>query len=239
MTPDVVFAMSTPALAAMREVTRTIPIVFVNVGDPVESGFVASMAHPGGNITGFMSLESSLGGKWLEVLKEIAPNLARVLVLLNEENSVSRGLLRDIELGAPTLGVRVTAGQVRNEADIEPAISEFARDPDGGMIVLPDPATTVSRARIIALAQLHRLPSVQSFRYFAAGGGLLSYGTDDVDLYRQAASYIDQILRGAKAADLPVQTPIKYRLVINLKTAKALGLEIPPTLLARADEVIE
>jgi putative ABC transport system substrate-binding protein len=237
--PDAVLAMATPALVALREVSRTIPIVFVNVSDPVDGGFVASMARPGGNVTGFTSFEYSLGSKWLETLKEASPGLARVMVMLSEQNYTSRGLLRAIEAAAPSLAVRVSTAGIRSPADIEPAFAEFVREPDGGLIVLPDPATTVPRAKIIALARAHRLPSIQTFRYFAEEGGLMSYGTDDLDLYRRAAGYVDRVLRGADPGELPVQNPTKYQLVINLKTAKALGLEVPATLLARADEVIE
>jgi putative ABC transport system substrate-binding protein len=237
--PNVIFAMATPALVAIHQLTSTIPTVFANVSDPVDGGFVASMARPGGNITGFTSFEYSIGSKWLEALKDVSPQLTRVLVLLNPENYTSRALLRTIETAAPAVNIDAVAGDVREPADIEPVITAFAAQPNGGMIVLPDPATTVPSARIIALALQNRLPTVQTFRYFSAGGGLMSYGPDDVDNYRRAGQYVDRILKGANIAELPVQNPIKYQLVINLKTAKALGLIVPDKLIALADEVIE
>jgi putative ABC transport system substrate-binding protein len=237
--PDVILVIATPALVALRQETRTIPLVFVNVSDPVDGGFVESMARPGGNVTGFTSFEYSVGGKWLELLKEAVPSLARVLVLLNPENYTSRGLLRTIETVAPTAGVRVTPARVRNIAEIEAALNTFGQEPNGGMIVLPDPVTTVNDERITILAVARRLPTVHAFRFHAVGGGLISYGTDVNDIYQNAASYVDRILKGAKVGELPVQNPVKYALVINLKAAKALGIEVPPTLLARADEVIE
>ncbi len=237
--PDAILAMATPALVAMRKVTGSIPIVFVNVSDPVDGGFVESMAHPGGNITGFTSFEYSLGGKWLQILKEASPSLARVMVLLNRANYTSRGLLRTIEGAAPGLGLSVVAASIQDAADIEPAIKSFAAAPNGGMIVLPDPATTVPIAQIIALAALRRLPAIHAFRFFPAKGGLMTYGPDDVDIYRRAGQYVDRILKGDKVGELPVQNPTKYQLIINLKTAKALGLAVPQSLMATADEVIE
>jgi putative ABC transport system substrate-binding protein len=226
-------------LVALRQETRTIPLVFVNVSDPVDGGFVQSMARPGGNVTGFTSFEYSLGGKWLEVLKEAYPPLARALVLLNPENYTSRSLLRTIESVAPAAGVRITTGTVRSPADIEAAMAAFATEPNGGVIVTPDPLTAVQRTQIVALASTHRLPTIHTFRFFPDAGGLMSYGTDNVDLYARAAEYVARILKGANVAELPVQNPVKYELVINLKAARAISLEIPPTLLARADEVIE
>ena len=237
--PDVILAAATPVLAALHKQTSTTPIVFVNVSDPLDGGFVASMARPGGNITGFTSFEYSLGGKWVELLKETVPSLSRVLVLLNEENYTSRSLLRTIEGVAPSAGVLVTGAAVRNAFDIETAIDGFGAKPHGAVIVLPDPATTVNADRLMIAADRHQLPTLQAFRWFAVKGGLISYGTNNDDLYRRAASYVDRILKGAKPSELPVQNPTKYDLVINLKTAKALGLEVPPTLLGRADEVIE
>ena len=237
--PNAIFAMATPALVAMREVTGTIPIVFVNVSDPVDGGFVASMAHPGGNVTGFTSFEYSLGGKWLQILQEVSPGLARVMVLLNRNNYTSRGLLRTIEGAAPSVGLSIVASHVKEAADIEPAITGFAAESNGGMIVLPDPATTVPIVQIISLALLHRLPAVHTFRFFPAQGGLMSYGPDDIDIYRRAGQYVARILRGDNVWELPVQNPTRYQLVVNLKTARALGLEISPKLLAIADEVIE
>jgi putative ABC transport system substrate-binding protein len=237
--PNAIFAMATPALVAMRRVTRAIPIVFASVSDPVDGGFVESMAHPGGNITGFTSFEYSLGGKWLQTLKDVSPGLARVMVLLNPDNYTSRALLRTIEGAAPSVGLTVKASNVRGAADIEPGIRGFAAEPNGGMIVLPDPATTVPIAQIISLTLLYRLPAVHTFRFFPAKGGLMSYGPDDIDIYSRAGRYVDRILRGANVGELPVQNPTKYQLVINIKTARALGLKVPDHVIALADEVIE
>jgi ABC-type uncharacterized transport system substrate-binding protein len=236
--PNAILAIATPALVALRRETDTIPIVFVNVSDPVDGGFVDSMARPGGNITGFTSFEYSIGGKWLELLREAAPPLNRVMILLNPENYTSQALRRTIESAAPALGIRITAAGVRKPADIEASMTAFGREA-GGVIVLPDPLMTVQGSQIVRLALSFRLLTIQTFRYFVVDGGLMSYGTDLIDLYRHAAGYVDRILKGAEIAQLPVQNPTRYQLVINLKTAKALGLEIPPTLLARADEVIE
>jgi putative ABC transport system substrate-binding protein len=236
--PNAILAIATPALVALRRETDTIPIVFVNVSDPVDGGFVDSMARPGGNITGFTSFEYSIGGKWLELLKEAAPALNRVMILLNPENYTSQALRRTIESAALPLGIRITAAGVRKPADIEAAMTAFGREA-GGVIVLPDPLTTVQGGQIVGLALSMRLPTIHTFRYFAADGGLMSYGTDLIDLFRRAAGYVDRILKGAEIGQLPVQNPTRYQLVINLKTAKALGLEVPPILLARADEVIE
>ena len=237
--PDVLLAIGTQALAALHQAVHSIPIVFVQVSGPVEGGFVASLAHPGGNITGFAPFESSLGGKWLELLKEIAHQLTRVLIVLNPSNPGSRGLSRTIEAAAPSLGIKVAAAGVRDIAAIEPAIKAFAREPNGGLIVLPDQVTVVNRDLIVSLADQYRLPTVYSHRLFATAGGLVSYGTDLTEMYRRAGGYVDRILKGEKPADMPVQAPTKFELVINLKTAKALGLTVPPALLARADEVIE
>jgi putative ABC transport system substrate-binding protein len=237
--PAVILAIGTPALVALREATRTVPIVFANVSDPVDGGFVDSEARPGGNITGFTSFEYSIGSKWLEILKEVSPTLSRVLVLLNPDNYTSRGLLRAIQGAAPTVGVQVIAGRVSTGSEIGPAISAFARQSKGGLIVTPDVLTTVNRGQIITLCNQHRLPSIHTFRFYPAAGGLLSYGTDIEDIYRRAATYVDRIVKGEKPGELPVQNPVRYHLTINLKTAKSLGLEVPPTLLARADELIE
>jgi putative ABC transport system substrate-binding protein len=237
--PDVIFAVATPVLAALYQKTRTIPLVFVNVSDPVDGGFVQSMSRPGGNVTGFTSLEYSIGGKWLELLKETVPSLDRVLVLLNPANYTSRALLATIKSAATKVGVEITEGNVRAVAEIETAIASFAQEPRGALIVPPDPLTTTNRRRIIELATVHRLPGIHPFRWFATEGGLMAYGTDDVDLYRKAAGYVDRILKGAKPGDLPVQNPLKYRLTINLKAAKAIGLDVASQSLLRADEVIE
>jgi putative ABC transport system substrate-binding protein len=237
--PDVIFAVATPALVALRRQTRTIPLVFVNVSDPVDGGFVDSMARPGGNITGFTSFEYSIGGKWLELLKEVTPSLKRIMVLLNQDNYTSRALLHTITALGPASGAEVSAARVRNYAEIEATVRGFGQLPSGAIILLPDPVMTANRQHIAALAISHRLPTIHPFRLFAAAGCLMSYGTDNLDLYRRAASYVGRILNGANVAELPVQNPTKYALVINLKAAKALGLEIPATLLARADEVLE
>jgi len=236
---DVILTISAQALRTVREATRSIPVVFLQVSDPVDGGFVDSMARPGGNITGFTNFEYSIGGKWLEVLKEIAPGVTRVLVVLNPDNYTSLGLLRTIETVAPSLRVQVSSARLRDPGEIEPAIEAFAREPNGGLIVLPDPLTVVPRERILSSAIRYRLPAVYPHRLFATTGGLLSYGTDLPDLYRRAASYVDRILKGEKPADLPVQAPVKFLLVVNLKTAKALGLTISESFLLRADEVIE
>ena len=238
-TPDVILAYSNPVLAALRRETRSIPIVFVQVTNPVGGGFVASLAHPGGNITGFSQYEFAIGGKWLDTLKEIAPDTKRVAVILNPDNPTASGYLGAIEAVAPSLGVQVTPTAGRDAADIESAIEAFARGPDGGVIVLPDLVAYRNRELFVALAARYRLPAVYPVRLFATKGGLLSYGVDQINESRQAASYVDRILKGEKPADLPVQAPIKFELVINLKTAEALGLKVPPTLLTRADEVIE
>jgi len=238
-TPDVYLSIGTQALAALHQATRSTPIVFVQVSGPVEGGFIASLAHPGGNITGFTNFESSLGGKWLGHLKEISPQLTRVLIVMNPDNPGSRSLLRSIETVAPSLGIKAVAGGVRDPAAIESAITAFAHEPNGGLIVLPDQVTVVHRELIVALAARHGLPAAYSHRLFATAGGLLSYGTDLAELYRGAASYIDRILKGDKPADLPVQAPVKFLLVVNLKSAKSLGLKIPESFLLRADEVIE
>ena len=237
--PDVFLSLGTQSLVALQQATRSIPIVFVQISGPVEGGFVASMARPGGNITGFANFKSSFGGKWLALLKEIAPHLTRVLVVLNPDNPGSRGLSRTIEAGAPSLGIKVVAARVRDPATIETAIKAFASEPNGGLIVLPDQVTINHRDLIVTLATQHGLPAAYSHRLFAAAGGLLSYGADLADLYRRAAGYVDRILKGEKPADLPVQTPDKFLLVLNLKGAKAIGLRTSESFLLRADEIIE
>jgi putative tryptophan/tyrosine transport system substrate-binding protein len=238
--PDAVFAMATPALVAAKRETQTIPTVFVNVSDPVDGGFVQSMARPGANITGFTSFEYSIGGKWLELLKETSPSLSRTLVLYNSVNYTSRALLQTIRASAPTLSLTVVTADIRQPSDIETAISHFASEANGGLIVLPDPATTAPlRSHILPSALKYRLPSIQTFPYFAAAGGLMSYGADDLDIYSRAGEYMARILAGEHPRDLPVQNPVKFRLIVNLKTAKAIGLTVSPNLLTRADEVIE
>ena len=235
---DVILANSTPIAAAVSETTRTTPTVFVQVSDPVTAGVVQSLARPGGNLTGFTNFEPSMASKWLELVKGIAPNITRVAYLFNPDTAP---LLyrRAVEAAAPLLSIKPFAAEVRNADEMEGVIEQFAREPDCALLALPDLFTTTNRQSIIALAALHRLPAVYPFRYFVASGGLMSYGIETLETYRQAASYVARILKGENPGDLPVQAPTKYELVINLKTAKALGLEIPPTLLARADEVIE
>jgi putative ABC transport system substrate-binding protein len=237
--PDVIVVASSPALAELQRLTHTIPIVFAQVSDPVGSGFVAGIARPGGNITGFQNFEPTMGGKWLGVLKEAAPNLSRAAVLFGSDNAANVAFLRAAEAVAPSLGVQVTAVDIHADAQIERVIATFAGQPDGGLISFPHPNNTANRASIITLAARHRLPAIYAYREHVMSGGLMSYGLDNLDQYRRAAGYVDRILRGEKPADLPVQAPTKYELVINRKTAETLGIEVPPTLLARADEVIE
>jgi putative ABC transport system substrate-binding protein len=237
--PDVILAVSAQALQPLQQVTSSIPVVFTQMGDPLGSGFVTSLAHPGGNITGFTPAEFSMHGKKLEMLKEVAPQITRVAVLFNPEQIPQSGMLHAVETVAPFLGVQPTAAAVRDAAAIERAIDLFAREPNGGLVVLPSGPTIVHRGLIIALAARHRLPAVYQYRQFVTAGGLMSYGNDLADQYRQAASYVDRILRGEKPGDLPVQAATKFELIINLKTAKALGLTVPRAILARTDELIE
>ena len=237
--PEVILAQGTPISAALKQETRTVPVVFVGNVDPVGSGFVTSLSRPGGNLTGFLSLEASITGKWLAMLKEIAPRITRVALVSNPKTIPYDYYFLPGKVMALSLGIELVPGRVENPVDIEQVIESFARVPSGGLILPPDTTTVVNRDLIVALAARYRLPAVYTFRAHVVAGGLMSYGTDFVDLFRLAASYVDRILRGAKPADLPVQVPTKYESVVNLKTAKALGLEIPPTLLATADEVIE
>jgi len=239
LSPDLILVQTNPALTALLQTTSTVPCVFVQVSDPVDSGFVKSLAHPGGNLTGFTNFEPEMGGKWLQVLKENAPDIVQALVLLQADLSVHSAYLRAAETAGRQFGTAVIATEVRNVADIERAVTALAAEPRSSLIVLPSPVHFVHRDQIIALAARHRLPSIYPLRLFANAGGLMSYGIDQIDQWLRAASYVDRILKGAKPADLPVQQPTKYQLVINLKTAKALGLTIPPSVLARADEVIE
>jgi putative ABC transport system substrate-binding protein len=226
-------------VTALRQAAPTTPIVFVNVIDPVGSGLVSTLAHPGGNITGFSDFELTMGGKWLDTLKQVAPGVNRVAVILNPENTALQGQLRSTEAAAPTLGVQVNAAPVRGTAEIERAINSFAAGADGGLVVLTDFITNANRELIITLAAKHRLPTVFTDRYYVIGGGLISYGSNRIDPFGRAATYVDRILKGAKPGDLPVEASAKFELVINLKTAKELGLNVPPSLLAIADEVIE
>ena len=239
LAPEVVLAPGGTVVGALQQASRTVPIVFVNVTDPVGRGYVASLAQPVGNATGFTSFEFGMGGKWLEVLKEMAPPVTRAAVLRDPVITAGMGYLAAIHALAPSIGVQVTPIDVRQTSDIERAVAAFARTPNSGLIVTADPAAIVHREAIIALAARHRLPAVYPYRFFVISGGLISYGLDNIEQYRLAAGYVDRILKGEKPGDLPVQAPTKYDLAINLKTAKALGLEVPPTLLARADEVIE
>jgi putative ABC transport system substrate-binding protein len=238
--PDVILAHTTPAAAAVQRESRTIPIVFVRVSDPIGSGFVASLARPGGNLTGLLFFEASIVGKWLSMLKEMAPRLARAALVANPKTTPYDYFLQAAEAAAPSLAIELVPSRVENAADIERAVESVARVPDGGLVILPDATMFRNRDRIIALAARYRLPAVYFERPFATAGGLMSYGpTDPIDPFRQAASYVDRILRGEKPADLPVQVPTKYSTVVNLKTAKALGLTVPPGLMVAADEVIE
>jgi putative tryptophan/tyrosine transport system substrate-binding protein len=239
--PEVILARTTPVTTALLNETRTIPIVFVVVSDPVGDGLVASVARPGGNVTGFTNVDASLGGKWLQLLKEIAPRIKRIAFMFDPKMAPGGGAFyrRLIEDAAPTIGVQVIETAVHDAADIKRAIEGFAREPNGGLIVLPDVTNVNHRRATISLVAHHRLPAIYPTDYFTKDGGLISYGADYLDLYRKSASYVDRILRGAKPVDLPVQGPIKFQLAINLRTAKALGLTIPPTLLVQADQVIE
>jgi putative tryptophan/tyrosine transport system substrate-binding protein len=239
LAPDVILSAGSPSVAALQHATGTVPVVFVTVVDPVSSGFVDSLARPGGNITGFAVYEYSIAGKWLELLKEIAPGTTRAAVIRDAALTAGGGQLGVIQAVAPSVGAEVTPVNVRDAGEIERAITAFARSPNGGMIVTGSTLAGVHRDLIVTLAARHKLPTVYFARYFVAIGGLISYGPGLVDQYRDVAGYVDRILKGEKPADLPVQTPTKYELVINLKTAQALGVTIPPGVLGIADEVIE
>jgi putative tryptophan/tyrosine transport system substrate-binding protein len=238
LAPDVILAGASPSVAALQRVTRSVPIVFANVVDPVGAGFVASLARPGGNTTGFSAFEYSLSGKWLELLKEIAPNVTRAAVLRDPALAAGIGQFAAIQALAPP-SFELTLIDMRDPGEIEHAIAAFARERNGGLIVTASSPALTHRDLIISLATRYRLPNVYPFRDYPASGGLASYGPDSNDVYSRSAAYVDRILKGEKPANLPVQAPTKYGLIINLKTAKALGLEVPPMLLARADEVIE
>jgi putative ABC transport system substrate-binding protein len=237
--PDVILAHGDSTVGPLLQATHTVPIVFVLVSDPVAGGYVDNLARPGGNVTGFMNYEFSLSGKWLELLKEIAPGVMRAAVLRDPGLTSGTGQFAAIQAVAPSLRMDVSPVNVRDASEIERAVAAFVRSPNGGLIVTPSGLVLVHRKLIITLAARNKLPTVYTDRTFVAAGGLASYGPDRTDQYRRASSYVDRILKGEKPADFPVQVPTKYELVINLKTAKALGLEIPPTVLARADEVIE
>jgi ABC-type uncharacterized transport system substrate-binding protein len=239
LAPDVVVVGSTPALVAVRHETSTVPIVFVQVSDPVGAGFAASMSRPGGNMTGFANFEESMGGKWLQLLTEVAPDVTRVAVLARAEQASQLAFWRSAKNAAPHFGVQLTAAEVHDASEVERAIASFAGQGNGGLIVLPDPIFNTVRESLLDWIARYRLPTIFPFRFYPAAGGLLSYGIDQIDQWRGAARYVDRILRGERPADLPVQAPTRFELVINMKTAKALGLTVPQSLLQRADEVIE
>ena len=236
--PDLIFCHSTPVATALRDATQTVPVVFIQVAEPVGAGLIQNWAKPGGNLSGFTNFEPSMSGKWLELLRTLIPGIIRVGYLFNPNTAVPIYEQAVVE-AAPHLSLRTVSLAFREASEIAPAIDGFAREPGGGLLVLPDISTTINREQIIAAAARYRVPAMYVFRFFAVEGGLMSYGIDVPHVYQQAAGYVDRILRGARPADLPVQGPTKLDLVINLRTAKALGLEVPPTLLARADEVIE
>jgi putative tryptophan/tyrosine transport system substrate-binding protein len=239
LAPDVIVTNGTPATEAVQRQTDQIPIVFANVSDPVASGLVASFSRPGGNITGFANYEYSLGGKWLELLREAAPGLKRFLFLLNPANSSARVLSTSISAAASTTGTTVIAVEAGDSAAIEREIAAFSEDGTSGLIVAPDGGIAAHRGLIISMAARHRIPAIYPFQFYAVAGGLISYGVDLYDVFGRTAQYVDQIFKGRKPSELPVQLPTKFELIVNLKTAKVLGLEIPQTLLARADKVIE
>jgi putative ABC transport system substrate-binding protein len=239
LAPDVILAMGISTVGPLLQANRTVPIVFANVIDPVGAGFVASMARPGGNTTGFTNYEYGMSAKWLELLKQIAPRVTRVAVMRDPSLTSGTAMLAAIQAVAPSFGVELSPVDVRDAGEIERAVTAFARGSNDGLIVVPNPTANFQRELIVTLAANHRLPAVYPYRYYITSGGLISYGPDPINQFRLAAGYVDRILKGEKPADLPVQAPTKYELVINLKTAKALGLTVADTLLARADEVIE
>jgi putative ABC transport system substrate-binding protein len=236
---DLFLVAGSPELAELHRQTVAIPIVFVQVSDPVRLGIITNLAHPGGNITGYVNFEHSVGAKWLSLLKDTAPNVSRVAVIFDPQNFSMTPYLEAVKAAAPSFGISLTLADVRDAADIERAIAPFAQQPGGGMIVLPNAVTILHHGLIIGLAARYKLPAIYSYRLFTRSGGFISYGVDLADQYRQAASYVDLVLKGAKPSDLPVQLPTKYELIVNLKTAKALGLTIPEAFLQTADEVIE
>jgi putative tryptophan/tyrosine transport system substrate-binding protein len=238
-TPDVILAVSSLVLGAIAKETSTIPITFVQVTDPVGTGFVSSLAHPGGNITGLTNFEFSMGGKWLDLLREIAPNINRVLVIVHPDNAGAVGMMPAIQSAAQSIGWFVTVLDVRDVAKNEESIAAFARQPNGGVIIHPSATQLLPAERIVPVVNRHGLPALYAYRFYPAAGGLMSYSFDAIEHYRQAATYVDRILRGAKPSDMPVQQPTKFQLTINLKTANALGLTVPAKFLFTADEVIE
>jgi len=240
MTPDLILANSTPVTVALKEQSQTVPIVFTQVTDPVGQGLVPNLAHPGGNLTGFTSFEFSIGTKWLEALKQTAPRVTRVALMFNPQSAPYADLfLQPVKAAAPSFSVAPIGTDVRDPIDVDRVFDTLTREPNGGLMVLPDISMINYREAIVALAARHRVPAIYPFRFFATSGGLMSYGTEVTEVFRRAAAYVDRILKGTSPGELPIQAPNKYELVINLKTAEALGLNVPPTLLARADEVIE
>lgn len=238
--PDAIFVQSTGFVAAVARQTRTIPIVFTNVSDPIGAGFVATLARPGGNLTGLVLLESSIAGKWLSMLKEVAPRLKRAALVGNPKTSPYEYFLRATQAAAPALGIEVVSNRVENASDLESSLESFARVPDGGLVVVPDATMTRYRGQLVGLAARYRLPAVYPEPFYVTEGGLMSYGIADlIEQFRLAASYVDRILKGEKPSDLPVQGPTKYSTILNLKTARVLGLTVPPSLLVAADKVIE
>jgi putative tryptophan/tyrosine transport system substrate-binding protein len=236
---DMLFGSGAPVTAALQAATQDIPIVFVQASDPVGAGLVSNLGRPGGNVTGFTNFEYAMVGKWLEILREAVPSISSIMTIQNPANFGWPGYLKAMEGATRSAAVEFTPRAVRNSAEIEDAVSSFANVPAGGLVVLPDTTTSVNRRLIVSLAEKHRIPAIYPFRFFVADGGLVSYGLDVLDVFRSAGSYVDRILRGEKAGDLPIQAPTKFELVINIRTARALDVTIPPTLLARADEVIE
>jgi putative ABC transport system substrate-binding protein len=237
--PDVIVGHTTPVASALHRATRTIPVVFVNVSDPIGAGFIANLAWPGGNFTGVLHYEAGIPGKWLALLKEIAPGIARAALLANPKTTAYDYFVRSAQAAVPSLAMELLPSPAVEAADVERVIESVAHVPNGGLLVLPDATMFSHRDLIIAQAARHRVPTVYTARFFVAAGGLMSYGTDQVEMFGQTASYVDRILRGANPADLPVQAPTRYETVVNLKAAKALGIDVPPSLLVRADEVIE
>ena len=239
LAPDVLLANNTPATRALQQATSTIPIVFALVLDPVASGVVTNLVQPGGNVTGFTNFEVSMGGKWVEFLKEVSPRTTKLALIFNPRTAPFTGMLRSIEAAAPSFVVDITTRGVTDATKLKDAIAAAGRESGAALIVFPDVFTAAHHEQIIALATEHRLPAIYPYRYFTAGGGLMSYGIDTPDLFRRTAGYLDRVLKGEKSGNLPVQAPNKFEFVINLKTANAIGLDVPPTLVARADEVIE
>ena len=239
MAPDVIVSSSNLVTEILQRETGTIPIVFVFVGDPVGSGFVTNVAHPGGNLTGFPVFETAIAGKWLEIFNEVAPGVSRVAFMIHPETPAHVGFLQAAQAAAPPLKIKLTALGVHTAAEIESGVAEFAKEPNGGLIVAPHAVTVEHRNVILKMSERYRLPGLYPLRNFAIDGGLISYGTNPIDPFREGASYVNRILKGEKPGDLPVQFPTKYELIINLKAAKALGITVPPSLLTRADEVVE